>query len=356
MSVDDGVIQRKEAKLRIKVSLEAAGCHNACRHCYNSQGGPARDFLSVKDVLAVRDTVAALGVPYDFGFPNGHMIHSGWRELWPVMHGPVRCGQINGCRLTEDANYRTTIAEMKELGLERIQLAFYGLDDTHNRFANTQDAFSYDIGAARRFIECGVPLEQVQIVCHRGNLHEIDAIIRFAKTLQGNDVLVGGELMFPSLNGRWINNLAMRIGKEEYKTLSDEARSLPHRQDLMTEADWMRRVHDGSLSPSSWMQEQAVNRGRVVQFYVDRHLMVWDNSDPTLRRKLGRFERDGLAALVEAYGASPDPVWCRLADMDDRQILAKYADDSDAALNTRRDVLALWLMRARARGVDRTTG
>lgn len=340
--------------MKIKVSLEAAGCHNACKHCYNSQGGPAQDFLSVREVLSVRDDVAALGVPFDFGFPNGHMIHSGWRVLWPVMHGSVRCGQINGCKLTEDSNYHATVAEMKQMGLERIQLTFYGLKDTHNRFANSKDAFAYDIGAARRFMECGVSLEQVQIVCHRGNLHEIDEIIRFAKALQGNDVLVGGELMLPSLEGRWINNPALRVNKEEYDALSDEARSLPHWQDLSTEADWIHRVHDGSLSPSSWMQDQVVKHNQVVQLYIDRHMTVWDNSDLTLRRKLGHFEPDGLASLVETYKASPDPTWRKLADMEDHQIVTRYADDSDTMLNTKKDVLALWLMRARERGTDRT--
>ncbi|MDD4735625.1 MAG: hypothetical protein PHP44_05920 [Kiritimatiellae bacterium] len=340
--------------MKLNVSLEAAGCHNSCRHCYNSQGGPARDFLSAQEVLSIREEIARLGVPFDFGFPNGHMIHSEWRTLWPVMHKEIYCGQVNGCTMVDDTDYRTTISEMMQMGLRRVQLTFYGLEDTHNRFANSKDAFAYDVGAARRFMECGVPIEQVQIVCHRDNLHEIDEIIHFAETLQGHDVLAGGELMFPALVGRWMQNQALRVNREDYSALSDRARSLPHWQDLSTEAEWIRQVQDGALSPSLWMQDQIVKRSSDIRLYIDRHLVVWDNSDHSHRRRLGSFEIDPLPAIVESYKASPDPAWCLLASMGDAEIIDQYATGSDTALNTKKDIMALWLLRCRKKETDRT--
>ena len=338
--------------MKIKVSLESAGCHNTCKHCLWSQGGPSKDFLQVDEILSIREMIASLGAPFDFGFSNGHMIHSGWRILWPIMYEEVCCGQINGCRMVEDPDYRTTIAEMREMGLRRVQLTFYGLEDTHNRFANSKDAFAYDVGAARRFVECGVPVEQVQIVCHRDNVHEVDGIIQFAKTLQGKDVLTGGELMFPGLSGRWIRNQSLRVTREQYAGLSGEARSLRHWQDLKMEADWVNEVRNGALIPSAWMQERISRREQEVRLYIDRHLTVWDNSDPSLRKRLGTVEEDGLDGATEEYQRWVDPAWRAFAEMDDMRIVEDCAMPADTALNTRSDVLILWLTRCRARSEE----
>ena len=80
-----------------------------------------------------------------------------------------------------------------------------------------------------------------------------------------------------------------------------------HWQDLKTEATWVEEVRDGAMSPSALMRKRITHRRDSVCLYIDRHLVVWDDSDLSLRRRLGTLEKDGLHVVIERYQRSLDP-------------------------------------------------
>lgn len=157
-------------------------CPLQCPYCSNPldfAGGRFKDELTTEEWCRVFREAHDLGV-VQLGLSGGEP------TLRPDLVELVRCAKQLGLYSTlVTSAYRLTaerLAELKEAGLDHVQISIQGADrELSDRIAGTA---SYDdkLAAYRATRELGFPLT-VNVVLHRQNLHQVEALIGLAERL-----------------------------------------------------------------------------------------------------------------------------------------------------------------------------
>lgn len=188
----------------LAVNLRVTGCPNRCLHCW-ANGGPTKADMPLAAVVHVLDELEEITtvIPHVHLFlldePSYHpefpavVGEMGRRSLW----GDNSFLATNGHGLSpyDEGTWET----LKESGLSHLQFTFYGLAETHDRFARRQGAWANLAGAARAANDAGIDWAAAVLV-HSGNLDEVEQAREFIGNLHPMARPAGAFL--PSSQGR----------------------------------------------------------------------------------------------------------------------------------------------------------
>ena len=180
--------------------------------------------------------------------------------------------QFNGLKLRDDKELDSFLINLKNKGLELIDLTFYGLENTHDNFAERKNDFAYLI----RIIECANKIginSEVGIPVMKNNLNEIDALIDLLKPMVKKIFL-----FVPHCGGKGVTLENQKIDINVYNQLSDDSKAYFNRSKYKTQFEWLNeenkeptgRILTLSLNPNN------INNRNFEEIYASLEKMDED--------------------------------------------------------------------------------
>ncbi len=234
--------------------FQACGCNSRCFHCSVSNEGKGMEPLPLSDIrqcvgaaismnertppLYQRLSVMWLSEPADYP------------ELVDLTRLRIKSGgptcrtlATNGERLAREPGL---LAELKAVGLEKIQLSFYGADSEHDKLEGRRGAWDQKLRVARAATELGLVLV-TQVFLRRGHASEVVQIIRCVDEAVGHGTvdhsvtvwIVAGR---GSHLDRWVPTQA------EFDELPENLRALPRLSEFKPESEWCRLASEGTMA------------------------------------------------------------------------------------------------------------
>lgn len=197
--------------------LEVTDCCNLkCRHCGSGCLSTNRNYLPFETAQKVLDEVAK---EYDASqificITGGEPILN--KDLFKIIayskHLNFSCGiTTNGTLLSE-----TVGEQFKKAGLDTISISLDGLEETHNNFRCSPNAFQQALTGIRNAKKAGLYPEVVTVV-HKNNLKELDILYEFLC----DEKIESWKIANIEPIGRAKDNSSMFLNAHEYKMLLD---------------------------------------------------------------------------------------------------------------------------------------
>ncbi len=157
-------------------------CNLACRHCYqDSDHQRLTNELTVEEKLDLVDQLGRLHMPM-LALSGGEPTLSG--DLVPVLQRAKRYGMhttiaTNGTTLTPER-----CRELRAAGLRYVEISLDSTDPArHDAFRGVPGMWERSVRGARNVVATEGLRLGIAMCVHRGNLHEVEAMIDFAESL-----------------------------------------------------------------------------------------------------------------------------------------------------------------------------
>ena len=169
----------------LTLAADLYGCPNRCLHCWlshmpNRRMEPGADEWIVSLFKPYFDSIAFYSWLREPDFcPN-------YRARWErdkqlsVNAIPARFELASFWRLARDAEYPLFL---KEAGLSCVQLSFFGLEDTTDRYVGRKGAFRELLKATERLLENGLR-PRWQTFINEENREELPALLALSETME----------------------------------------------------------------------------------------------------------------------------------------------------------------------------
>lgn len=161
--------------------------------------------------------------------------------------------QLNGLKLRNDEELYNYLSELKGKGLKLIDLTFYGLENTHDNFAERKNDFAYLL----RILECAKRIgldTEIGIALMKNNINEMDELINLLKR-KANKIFI----FVPHCGGKGISLESQKIDLSDYALLSKGTKAYLNRNKYKTQKEWLdedgsepnERILNFSLNPNN---------------------------------------------------------------------------------------------------------
>ena len=317
----------------LSLDIHAMPCSNRCKHCW-VPGAPGKKLVPFEQVSFVIEKLAEVrqyglepGAVFFYDEPT---LHPQFLEILEEMsrHNLTREDSFiatNGVVLARsgDDYWR----RCKAAGMTDLQLTFYGLEATHDDFAQRRGTFRDLVTTAKRALEHGVRLT-TGVIFHSGNARELAQALDLVRGLDPSGKAVSGWLVF-SWQGR--GRSGHRLRAADYALLPESMR----RASLVEERQGVERIlGDDALA--------AIPAGRQFcdsfTFQVERDLQVYAggacdtsgaiNAAPEVRQEfaLGKLGPEGFGPLLEQLRQTPSRGLRWLDDVTWGDLATRYGD------------------------------
>ncbi len=330
----------------VAVNLRICGCPNRCLHCW-AGGGPQKKNMPPGDIVRVLDQledVAATAADVHLFLLDEPSCHPQFpaileeirrRRLW----GEYSFMATNGHGLAGD--HQDAWNRLKESGLDHLQFTFYGLTETHDRFARRQGAWADLAGAARAANSRGVEWAAAVLV-HSANLDELEEARDFVGALHPSGQPAGAFI--PSSQGR----ASSRIRPDTKTMIIPDGVPGVFRPEGEIVSEMLDGSGDACLAPIEMHPDLVVLE---ITGSLDVHLSGGCDSggllaaDPELlstHLHLGSLQQTSLRRILEEYAEPPWPV-AALAGVSRAELAERYGDPEGTLLYHPQDlVLHRW--------------
>ena len=216
------------------------GCH--CRYCLLSWDGHpvGADYSRCKEYAKrfhsyIREKRPEIQFHFTFGYC---MEHPNLMEELDFLNsiGSVQGSflQLDGLRIRTPAETAAFMAELREHGVQQINLTFYGQQEYHDRFAGRRGDFAYLLLLARSALNTGIGLS-AGIPLTSENAGSADALLE-----QLEDEGISHTTVFiPHGEGRGAALDSVRFTQADFGRLGEKAKSKLNTNLFKTEAQWI---------------------------------------------------------------------------------------------------------------------
>ena len=214
--------------------------------------------------------------------------------------------QMNGFAFRTDAELRSLMSDIREGGVELIDLTFYGTEKYHDGFAGRKGDFTFLLRMLAAANEADLPVN-VSIPLLRDNLDQMTALRQELWKYQTRKCLY----FLPHSKGRGRLLADRRITREEFDRLPEEIRkqftSIRH----LTEAEWLasgeitepeERILNLVLTPDNIGELSRMSAPELLQYLEDMDNRYLEQM-PSVRE------------LAERYGNPDNRQMFRLRDL-----------------------------------------
>lgn len=287
----------------VDISLIAAGCCCLCRHCFANASRRVADPINVTkaeeiveyfEPLLTAANEPLVDVCYDlFDHPDApgmiRMLHRrglyGYFDVIPT----------NGHGIAHNPEYARFLGEMREMGTQRLQVTFHGMEKNHDRFVRRRGAFQDLLVAARAGLDVGLELN-IATFANRHNVDELPALAEHllhagVRTHPDKPLFVG--IWSPPEHDRKMEALVIDL---------DDCKRMKEQPNLRmigvgrTEGEWLEEALRGDHSAFVSRTQNCLS------------VAVYGNFDVTAgfdrRSRIGNLRTDSLETIAQSHGRS----------------------------------------------------
>ena len=251
-------------------------CRSHCRHCLLSSCGKAAgvDYETgvsfanrfLDEISGYRQGISCF---YYIGYSMDTPKLMDYIRFCKEHDSPgARFLQMNGFAFRNDNELASLMANIKNEGVEMIDLTFYGTEEYHDRFAGRKGDFAFVIKMLSEAHEAGLNVN-ISIPLLRDNLDQMEDLRRVPEISKADKF----SYFLPHSKGRGRSLQDQRITKQEFESLPEEVRSSFQKIKHQTEAEWLssgeitepeKRSLTLVLTPENLEHYQKLNAGEIV--------------------------------------------------------------------------------------------
>ncbi len=293
----------------ITLCFNINGCPNRCRHCYlNGKPSKRMDMNTISEYVqkfkeeGYKINVSSWYLEPDF--PSDYKELYEWEQEQSVKHiGHFELA--SDFRLVRDNEY---VKWLKEVGVKKVQLTFFGLEDLTNYYTNRKNAFNELLESIDILIDNEIT-PRIQYFVYQDTIKELNSFVKLIDSLKLEDRCkeFGSEFELfihqGGCTGRAIKLYDNWMRKEDIKLIPDyvlKKMSQFHNTDKpitsyfgVTEKELVNK-----LSSSNEYYSFEPN----YIFYIDENYNVFTNfGEPTSNWMLGNLNNDSLKDIINKY-------------------------------------------------------
>jgi len=223
-------------------------CENRCRYCLLSWDGKLRgvDYDRSERYARrfydwLRENRPELGFVFYYGYSMDHPKLPETIDFFREIGSPTgKFLQFDGMKFRTDQEIRELLTELKNHGIQLIDLTFYGTREYHDRFAARQGDFDYMLRILQIANEVGLDVN-TGIALNHENAHQAGTLLEQLRRYRLNHVFA----FVPHGEGRGESLDPVRFRKSDYDILPESVKEVFNRRRFRSEAEWIR---DGNFS------------------------------------------------------------------------------------------------------------
>ena len=296
-------------------------CHSFCRYCLLASCGKATgvdykagEALGGRVIREMKEARPDLQCSYYIGYCMDTPDLPEFLRFSREHQGAAATFlQMNGFAFREDQELAELMENIREAGVELIDLTFYGTEEYHDRFAGRKGDFRFLLRMLDQACKAGLQV-RVSIPLIRENLSQIPELYEMVSAYP----LHRCACFLPHSKGRGKTIPEQRITKQEFEQLPEEIRKAFAKTKHMTEAEWL----------ASNEMAEPVDRGLIL-------VLTPENFE--------KYNRMSAAEILAELEEMDDRY---LQEMPSVQELARmYGDPQNQQLFRIRDLALLWQQR-----------
>lgn len=345
--------------MKCAVVVDMYGCPNRCRHCWLPHNAhphiPLDEFIDIADRFRGYERN---GVPFftELLFQSWYRepdYPDNYRQLWALEH-KLSMGMFphyelaNVRRLLSDRDYAPWL---KNIGVENVQLTFFGTEANTDYFSGRKGAYRELLGAIIVLLESGIA-PRIQLFPFRTTVGDFEGILRVFDGigLERSVRLLGRELdcfiNTPSPVGEAVNLENIYLDREGLQSLPSWfiEKTLRHfsvenlGELWKTEAEWL-----------SFLREETRplnDTPDVTTFMIDTEFDVYPNCGEIAPWWwLGNIKTEDIGVIIDNYLNRNVPGLRMNYDVPVGYFANRYGEEDHSVLWTRPDLVHRWMRR-----------
>ena len=217
-------------------------CHSFCRYCLLASCGKATgvdykagEMLAARIIREMKDVRPDLSCQYYIGYcEDTPDLPEFLRFSREHEAAAAKFLQMNGFAFREGRELTELMRNIRENGVELIDLTFYGTEEYHDRFAGRKGDFRFLLRMLDEADKAGLQV-RASIPLIRENLSQMPELYG----ILGAYPLLRRACFLPHSKGRGRSLPEQRITKQEFEQLPEEIRKTFARTKHRTEAEWL---------------------------------------------------------------------------------------------------------------------
>lgn len=286
LGMDITLIKKEKINKHLSICIDMFGCPNRCKHCWLGDL-PNKPFLDGYD-----DFIVKLFKPYfkDITFYSWlrepdycNYYKDRWikdNELSSIK--PQRFELASFYRIVRDPEY---VKWLKEVGTEKVQLTFFGLEKTTDEFVGRKGAYQELIKASELLKENGIE-PRWQIFIYETNKEEVVKLLDIAKKMDIKEIIIHEG----SCDGNNRKLYDIRINKD---SIPEEVK--PYYLDypnILSEKECIELLKDDKT-------HYLPHNDKEIVLYITSDLNIYFNfTNPSPAWKIGNIKDDEIDDIV----------------------------------------------------------
>ena len=217
-------------------------CENRCRYCLLSYNGKTNgvDYKRSEAYAKrfydwIQEHRPELSFVVGFGYSMEHPNLFEAIDFLQKIGSPTgKMLQFDGMKFRTEEELYVFLTELKESGIELIDLTFYGTEKYHDQFAARKGDFAYMMSILRVANEIGLPVEVGVAVSHE-NAEQLESLILELETYQLERLFC----FVPHAEGKGASLNPVRFSQKDYEGLSDRVKKYLNTNRFKTEKEWL---------------------------------------------------------------------------------------------------------------------
>lgn len=192
--VDYNALLRENPVLRTLFIEVTQVCNNSCLHCgsrcsvlssRSKLDGKLTDFEIIECLVDLKSDLEKRGLPLPFITITGGepTTRHNLAKLMKVIH---KMGYKWGMTTNANLMSKEKAQEFKDAGLCSVSVSIDGMENTHNWFRQSENAWEKAVIGVSNLVEVGIPYVMVTTVVHKRNIGELDEIKSLVKSLKAD--------------------------------------------------------------------------------------------------------------------------------------------------------------------------
>lgn len=289
-------------------------CENRCRYCLLSYNGKTNgiDYKRSEAYAKrfydwIQENRPDLSFVFGFGYSMEHPNLLEAIDFLQEIGSPTgRFLQLDGMKFRAEEEVRSFLMDLKEHGIQLIDLTFYGTEAYHDKFAARNGDYAYMMSILKIANEVGLPVETGIAVTHE-NAEQLEMLIDELQKYQLEKLFC----FVPHAEGKGVLLNAVRFSQRDYGTLNDKVKAYLNTNRFKTEQEWLQ--HPEAFFADKRMIALTLTSENIEQFEqmpFEETIAYLENLDDTYYSVLPDVE-----TLMELYGDSQSDLFYSARDL-----------------------------------------
>ena len=227
----------------VNVMSLSVSCENRCRYCLLSYDGKTvganyerSKKYAIEFNVWLKKHRTDLSFLFGFGYSMEHpKLLEEIKFLQSIGSPTGEFLQFDGMKFRENQELKEFLIQLKAVGIQLIDLTFYGLRDYHDKFAVRNGEFDYLMEILKTANSVGLKV-QVGVALTHENANQIDELLQYICSFKAERIF----LFVPHGEGRGKSLESVRFTKSDYDLLGKRAKNLLNLEKFKTEGEWLK--------------------------------------------------------------------------------------------------------------------